>query len=391
VWWGVVTAWPAAAGEAGPNPALTRNRRCPREKFSGRSRAGLPARRDCSIVTRRRIAGGGARFGRRAWSVNRFGSRTQLRPLLNRDLSYVNVHSTPEKVKRRVVRRAGALLLSVSCLSAVAGVLGVGAAMSDARPAFAASCSGPLGAGEIRVVLVVDASDLGAATSATCLVVPSGTTGSQLLARRGAELGTGAPRYGSSGLLCAIDGRPATGCGDRNSGGFEYWAYFNGTSGSWVYGNYNPFARRLSDGDIEGWRYVSGAGNGQDPPPRIAPSRSLFPALLPSAPPAPAVPELPSMGASPSGSVPGIVGGGSSTGSTLPAIDDETPEPNVGNESSSATTFPPPPDKATVDDVALASAKSTAPSRERWLGFGLVLLVIVVLAGGAWKRTRRVQ
>ena len=33
--------------------------------------------------------------------------------------------------------------------------------------------------------------------------------------------------FGTSGLLCAIDGYPAGGCGDRTGqGGYHYWSYW---------------------------------------------------------------------------------------------------------------------------------------------------------------------
>lgn len=239
--------------------------------------------------------------------------------------------------------------------------------------AEASSCAGPLAAGEIRVVLVVDAADIGGGSSATCLVVPAGTTGSQLLARRGAELGTGSPRYGSSGLLCAIDGLPATGCGDRSAGGFAYWAYFNGSSGSWVYGNFNPFIRRLADGDVEGWRYVNGAGNGQDPPPRIGPSRALFPALSPVPVPEPE----PSAPVAPLRSAPGVT--------SPPSIDVAEPAAPVVE---SVTTTVVSEGPVEVVDVALASSTSASTSG-RWIGVLVALVLIGLLAGGAVLRTRR--
>ncbi len=288
-----------------------------------------------------------------------------------------NAESVP-RPPAKVVRRA----LAVFLMAAITAVGLIGTAPS----ASAAGCSGPLAAGTIRVVLVVDATDIGGGSSATCFAVPAGTTGSQLLARRGAELGTGAPRYGSSGLLCAIDGRPATGCGDRSSGGFEYWAYFNGTSGSWVYGSYNPFVRRLSDGDIEGWRYVSGAGNGQDPPPRISPSRSLFPAL------APAVPVTPDLSSAPlSGAGAGSTQGPSSSGTPVesrPTSDGQrdTGEATVDTASPSTTVAASP---EVVDDVALASSTSGSSTTGRWISIGLVFGLIAIFAAGAWRRTRR--
>ncbi len=280
---------------------------------------------------------------------------------------------------RRARRALGAALLGIAALA--------GVVVGGASPAGASSCSGPIAGGEIRVVLVVDASDLGGGASATCLVVAAGTTGSQLLARRGSELGTGAPRYGSSGLLCAIDGRPASGCGDRSAGGFEYWAYFNGSSGSWVYGNFNPFTRRLSDGDIEGWRYVSGAGNGQDPPPRIGPARSLFPALAPSL---PSLPDLSSL-APPSGAGDSPSSGArsavvpSTSPSTGEARVDPSGDTSVDGVSSSTTVD----DSVAVGAVALASSSTTHSTTGRWIGIAAVFVLIAVMAGGAWVQTRR--
>lgn len=280
---------------------------------------------------------------------------------------------------RRARRALGALLLGVAAL---AGVL-----IGSTSPASASSCSGPVASGEIRVVLVVDASDLGGGSSATCLVVAAGTTGSQLLARRGNELGTGSPRYGSSGLLCAIDGLPASGCGDRSTGGFEYWAYFNGSSGSWVYGNFNPFTRRLSDGDIEGWRYVRGAGNGQDPPPRIGPARSLFPALAPSL---PSLPDLSSLAPSSGASEATSSGAGSVVvPSTAPSASEERVDPSGDTSVDAVSTSTTVAESVAVGAVALASSSTTHSNAGRWIGIAAVFVLIAVMAGGAWVQTRR--
>ena len=174
-------------------------------------------------------------------------------------------------------------------VAAVALLVPVALWISVPSAGAAVTCGGAVAEGQIRVVIVVDAGAAGTAgPRATCLVVARGTTGGQLLAERAAALGGSRPRYADSGLLCGIDGTPATGCGERTADGYRYWAYFSGTAGSWVYGSGNPFIRRLADGDIEGWRFVDGTGTGQDPPPRIAPSVGLFPPLPPPAPPSPA-------------------------------------------------------------------------------------------------------
>lgn len=291
-------------------------------------------------------------------------------------------HTSTLKRKRASFARRVVVALFVLIIS------GVGIGIASTQRADASSCAGPLAAGEIRVVLVVDATDLGGGSSATCLVVPANTTGSQLLARRGAELGTGSPRYGSSGLLCAIDGMPATGCGDRNAGGFEYWAYFNGTSGSWVYGNFNPFTRRLSDGDIEGWRYVRGAGNGQDPPPRIGPSRSLFPALVAATPVAPELPVFPAAGTpNVAPTQGGSSGAATPQGSTTEATDTSTPV--AAGESAVVTTTVV--EAESVGEVALASSRTTRSNTGRWIGIAAVVVLISAMAVGAWRQTRRTR
>ena len=292
-------------------------------------------------------------------------------------------HQLPSIAFKRLHRTRALRAMTVVLLSVV---VSVSVLVSFAGTASAASCSGPISDGEIRVVLVVDSSDLGGSSSATCLVVPAGTTGSQLLARRGNELGIGSPRYGSSGLLCAIDGLPATGCGDRNSGGYGYWAYFFDGGGNWTYGSNNPFSKRLTDGAIEGWRFVTGGcGCGQDPSPRIGPSRSLFPALAPARAP---LPELPSASApsSPS-SNPSSTNAGGSSALIPPSSGDANPEQLVGAATGSSTVTSAA-EAVVVGEVALASSNSTDSNAGRWVGIAVVFVLIGVMAGGAWVQTR---
>jgi hypothetical protein len=58
----------------------------------------------------------------------------------------------------------------------------------------------------------------------------------------------------SSGLLCAIDGFPKTGCGVRGSH-YAYWAYFHGRAGAWSYQNVGPAGSRVHADVVEGWRW----------------------------------------------------------------------------------------------------------------------------------------
>lgn len=120
------------------------------------------------------------------------------------------------------------------------------------------------GAGQVRVAVVVDASELGGSLSVVCVVVPAGSNGVTALAARAARVGQGDPRYDLSGLLCAIDGAPAApACGDLGPNGFEYWSYWTGGS-SWQFAPVGPANRTMTDGTVEGWRFTPG-GTAQPP------------------------------------------------------------------------------------------------------------------------------
>jgi hypothetical protein len=276
----------------------------------------------------------------------------------------------------------------------------VGIIGPDARAASAAtSCSGPLDAGQIRVVVVVDPGDGGGfAPSATCLVVAEDGThnmGSRVLAQRATQLGRPGPRYAGSGLLCGLDGFPTDACPQNGGSTYDYWAYFNPSGGGWSYGSDNPFSRRMHDGEIMGWRYNTGSSESQAASPRIAPSSSLFPPLEAPAPPPPAV-------------VPPAAGGSGSTGSstgggytgpaassadgtaadpaaTDPAAADTATPSNVTDTTASAT-----PDASADGDEELAAAPASSSSSDagRWIGVALVIPVIGALGVGAVVRGR---
>ena len=80
--------------------------------------------------------------------------------------------------------------------------------------------------------------------------------------------------YSSSGLLCAIDNYPANGvqvCGQGvGSGDYDYWSYWHGTAGSWVYANDGPTEQSVSSpvDDVEGLKIPTDEpDNSTDPPP----------------------------------------------------------------------------------------------------------------------------
>lgn len=281
-----------------------------------------------------------------------------------------------------VVMRVGAAVAAILVGLGLVVTVALGPGLAPAVAAMVDDCAAPMAETDVRVVVVIDPGD-GGPTSTACLVVPRGTTGSQILARRAAMLGAAVPRYASSGLLCAIDGYPSSGCGERGGSGFRYWAYFSGSSGDWRYGANNPFTRRVADGDIEGWRFVEGAGNGTDPPPRLDPSPSLFPgrSSVPSEPPSSVGP---SVGTAP-GSSTGVNGTPSAGSSTVGA--DGAVVGGDAPSSSDDTSRRPIIDDAMSVEVAGAPVVASASSRP-WVPLIVMALMVVTLAGGAVVRSR---
>lgn len=152
-----------------------------------------------------------------------------------------------------------ARLLLVATVLGVAVPAGLGAANSV--------CAAE---SDVRVAVVVDFGPLADARqtpTTACVAVPEGGSGADALAARATILGTPPPRYDDSGLLCAIDGFPATGCGEATDGGYRYWAYFQGTDAGWTYASEGPATREAGAGTAEGWHFVDGSGMPTDPPP----------------------------------------------------------------------------------------------------------------------------
>jgi hypothetical protein len=126
-------------------------------------------------------------------------------------------------------------------------------------------------AGAVHIAIVVD-TGTGSSVSALCIPAGARDNGAMLLAARASILGTPPPRYGVSGLLCAIDGFPATGCGERQNGHYSYWSYWHGSNGAWSYATVGPASTRVDPDVVEGWRWQpDGAASPVDPPPRVAP------------------------------------------------------------------------------------------------------------------------
>jgi hypothetical protein len=156
---------------------------------------------------------------------------------------------------------AAALCLRVALVALASSAV---IALARAPEAGAAPCA----YAPASVAVVVDFGD-GSTVSAVCVPAASTDNGAAVLAARAEQLGTPAPRFNSSGLLCAIDGNPSDGCGEQNGSRYAYWSYWHGTGAGWSYSNVGPGGSRVHAGETEGWRFQpDGAGNPSDPAPR---------------------------------------------------------------------------------------------------------------------------
>ena len=193
------------------------------------------------------------------------------------------------------------------------GALSVPAFVAVAPPVSAQSC-GPAPSDRVAVAIVVD--DGAATQSRRCVEVGRPATGYDVLIAAGHTLRI------ESGFLCAIDGVPATGCGNRPDFGGAYWRYFHAPpGGGWTYstvggGGYRMPARCA----IEGWRFTTSATEAVTP--RIAPppvTCEAPPATSPplTVPPATAAPPAASSGGTPisPGAAPPAGASGTGTGS----------------------------------------------------------------------------
>ncbi len=157
----------------------------------------------------------------------------------------------------------------VACLVVLAASVGSGSA--TVRALAGGGCAA---ADTPHVGLVVDFGDVTSVpgeptptVQTICLPYTSGETGADLLSAAGAQL-----HWGSSGLLCSIDGYPSDECGRNTPGGYEYWSYWHGGPAGWTYATGGPTSYRLSAGSVEGWRFVQGQDSSREGAPRFASS-----------------------------------------------------------------------------------------------------------------------
>ena len=130
---------------------------------------------------------------------------------------------------------------------------------------------------DVYVAVVVDfGSGSSAQTVEKCVPVASNAHDADALA---AAVGSSNVAYNNSGLLCAIDNFPANGvqnCGQSvGNGNYDYWSYWHGASGSWVYASNGPAEQSVSSpgNDVVGLRFQNDEpASSSDPPPSVTPS-----------------------------------------------------------------------------------------------------------------------
>ena len=243
----------------------------------------------------------------------------------------------------RSVRHALAQLL-VAVLATGATFVGLTAVAPDRA---AAQGCGPAPSGQVAVALVVD--DGVSNPGQRCVVVGGRATGYDVLIAAGHTLRI------EAGFLCAIDGVPATGCGNRPDFGGAYWRYFHATpGGSWAYSTVGGGGYRMPERcAIEGWRFATSASEALAP--RIGPP----PVTCEAAPVAPPATSPPPTAAPPGPASPPVVGAGEAPSEAAPAPPADTPSapgPTVVGE----TTVPAPADGANATTTTLAEAADTA-------------------------------
>lgn len=275
------------------------------------------------------------------------------------------------------------------------------AALAGPAPAldgvFGAACAGASGP---ALALVVDFGDVTTAgprpggVEVHCIPHPGRMTGLEALRSAGYQL-----RFAPSGLLCAVNGYPAEGCGERQGGGrrYLYWSYWRGNGGGWEYAGIGP-ATPVRAGAVEGWRFVEGSSSPSDPQPRWAPDHAAICGAEAGGPPvpsggggaaavAPAPPlDAPAPGTDPAApQVPGLVDGDSTSTTAASEPGPDEPQSALESTGSQGTVV------AGVDEQAFVRADEDDEGSGigRALGFGAVAAIVVALGVLAVRRSRR--
>ncbi len=205
------------------------------------------------------------------------------------------------------------VVLLVPLVSTLAGSL---------QPASAQAC-GPAPTGQVAVIVTIDRG--AGSPTGRCVTVSHGSTGLDALRAAGHEVRL------DGGFVCAIDGLPATGCGNKPDAGNAYWRYWHAPAngGAWSYSQVGAGGYRLPTRcAVEGWVWSDSPSS--DTPPRIAPPVVTCEAPASTVPP----PTAPPATTPPGGAGSGTAGAGTPSATTPPAPGGGGAAPAAGTDGS---------------------------------------------------------
>lgn len=257
-------------------------------------------------------------------------------------------------------------------VASLLAVLAVGAVPAPAADAAGTKC----------VALVVDFTTLGGSVTSSCVTVATTATGSDVLVK-GHHTVTFDPRYGND-FICAIDGKPATGC--HGTDDTHFWAYYHRAphSNSWQISQEGAGTYKPANTATEGWVYDNGSSPA--PKPSNVPYQSICANVASASPtPAPTATRRTTAATAPpthhamATMTPRATASPSTAGvTTLSAVAPPPPTP----------TPTPPPSSASSPATTDAAASRHSAKRFPW-PLGLAVLVAAGLGTAAVVKLRR--
>jgi hypothetical protein len=266
-------------------------------------------------------------------------------------------------------------------------------------------------ADDVYVAVIVDfGTGSGMSSISKCVLVPSGSTDSAALA---AAVGQSNVAYGSTGLLCSIDGYPSDGvqnCNRTSGSQYYFWSYWHGATGSWLYSNDGPAEHAATDGDVQGWRFENpGPASPSAPQPEVAPNYAAICGVHTPATTTTTLAPAPTPTSTSTTAVTSVAGGPAPTTTTTarrsaPATTTTTTSSTTSTirPTSSTSSTSPPHSTATsgasgngngnghhVASADTASHRPSGSSGGAWLPIVLVGVLVVALGLVAFWRARR--
>jgi hypothetical protein len=247
--------------------------------------------------------------------------------------------------------------------------------------------AGPVAAGTATICVPLVISRTGQPTVEQSLRVPAGTDGLAALQRDHAV-------RQDNGLVCAIDGYPATGCTSVTPTGDVYWAYWHRAPGAahWTYSQVGAGSSTVEPGVAEGWSWQTGNSEAAVPPPdvdvaRMCPAASAHPTPTPSPThPRPASPAASAPPAAPTAAPRAAAATPGSPRATPPTTHPARSARSARSAAASSTPFPSP--SAGRHSRLVAAQRSNPGGGIPWLPIAIGV-VVAGLAGGAIARSRR--